>query len=37
MLGYAFLSGIVSIQRSGAGPAGRQPIAMEEEEEEEEE
>ncbi|NWU09262.1 MTX1 protein, partial [Cephalopterus ornatus] len=35
MLGYAFLSGIVSIQRSGVGPAGRQPIAMEEEEEEE--
>ncbi|NWS18263.1 MTX1 protein, partial [Pachyramphus minor] len=34
MLGYAFLSGIVSIQR-GVGPAGRQPIAMEEEEEEE--
>ncbi|KAJ7397757.1 Metaxin-1 [Pitangus sulphuratus] len=37
MLGYAFLSGIVSIQRGGVGPAGRQPIAMEEEEEEEEE
>ncbi|KAF1601455.1 Metaxin-1, partial [Eudyptes chrysocome] len=35
MLGYAFLSGIVSIQRSGTGPAGRQPIALEEEEEEE--
>ncbi|NXT45492.1 MTX1 protein, partial [Pluvianellus socialis] len=35
MLGYAFLSGIVSIQRSGAGPAGRQPIALAEEEEEE--
>ncbi|NXT93034.1 MTX1 protein, partial [Anhinga rufa] len=35
MLGYAFLSGIVSIQRGGAGPAGRQPIALEEEEEEE--
>ncbi|NWR38776.1 MTX1 protein, partial [Tachuris rubrigastra] len=35
MLGYAFLSGIVSIQRGGVGPAGRQPIAMEEEEEEE--
>ncbi|NXE84541.1 MTX1 protein, partial [Cochlearius cochlearius] len=35
MLGYAFLSGIVSIQRSGAGPAGRQPVALEEEEEEE--
>lgn len=34
MLGYAFLSGIVSIQRSGVGPAGRQPIALEEEEEE---
>ncbi|XP_074385658.1 metaxin-1 isoform X1 [Zonotrichia albicollis] len=37
MLGYAFLSGIVSIQRGSVGPAGRQPIAMEEEEEEEEE
>ncbi|XP_029814016.1 metaxin-1 [Manacus vitellinus] len=37
MLGYAFLSGIVSIQRGGVGPAGRQPIAMGEEEEEEEE
>ncbi|NWW95535.1 MTX1 protein, partial [Rhynochetos jubatus] len=38
MLGYAFLSGIVSIQRGGGGgvrPAGRQPIALEEEEEEE--
>ncbi|NWY35088.1 MTX1 protein, partial [Pheucticus melanocephalus] len=36
MLGYAFLSGIVSIQRSSSvGPAGRQPITMEEEEEEE--
>ncbi|NXP29119.1 MTX1 protein, partial [Scytalopus superciliaris] len=35
MLGYAFLSGIVSIQRGGVGPAGRQSIAMEEEEEEE--
>ncbi|NXK88872.1 MTX1 protein, partial [Formicarius rufipectus] len=35
MLGYAFLSGIVSIQRGSVGPAGRQPIAMEEEEEEE--
>ncbi|NXW85834.1 MTX1 protein, partial [Alopecoenas beccarii] len=35
MLAYAFLSGIVSIQRGGAGPAARQPIAMEEEEEEE--
>ncbi|NXL38830.1 MTX1 protein, partial [Glaucidium brasilianum] len=35
MLGYAFLSGIVSIQRGGAGPAARQPIALEEEEEEE--
>ncbi|NXJ86127.1 MTX1 protein, partial [Trogon melanurus] len=35
MLGYAFLSGIVSIQRGDAGPAGRQPIALEEEEEEE--
>ncbi|NXS03666.1 MTX1 protein, partial [Oxylabes madagascariensis] len=34
MLGYAFLSGIVSIQRGGVGPAGRQPVAMEEEEEE---
>ncbi|XP_040395244.1 metaxin-1 [Cygnus olor] len=37
MLGYAFLSGIVSIQRGAVGPAGRQPIALEEEEEEEEE
>ncbi|NWW47729.1 MTX1 protein, partial [Pedionomus torquatus] len=35
MLGYAFLSGIVTIQRGGAGPAGRQPIALAEEEEEE--
>ncbi|NXR95922.1 MTX1 protein, partial [Hypocryptadius cinnamomeus] len=35
MLGYAFLSGIVSIQRGGVGPAGRQPVALEEEEEEE--
>ncbi|NXJ70408.1 MTX1 protein, partial [Rostratula benghalensis] len=35
MLGYAFLSGIVSIQRGGAGPAGRQPISLAEEEEEE--
>ncbi|NWW76683.1 MTX1 protein, partial [Climacteris rufus] len=35
MLGYAFLSGIVSIQRGGVGPAGRQPITLEEEEEEE--
>ncbi|NXL51741.1 MTX1 protein, partial [Podilymbus podiceps] len=35
MLGYAFLSGIVSIQRAGVGPAGRQPLALEEEEEEE--
>ncbi|NXF51920.1 MTX1 protein, partial [Oceanites oceanicus] len=35
MLGYAFLSGIVSIQRGGAGPAGHQPMALEEEEEEE--
>ncbi|KAF1457248.1 Metaxin-1, partial [Pygoscelis antarcticus] len=35
MLGYAFLSGIVSIQRGGTGPAGHQPIALEEEEEEE--
>ncbi|NXQ51689.1 MTX1 protein, partial [Anthoscopus minutus] len=35
MLGYAFLSGIVSIQRGSVGPAGRQPIALEEEEEEE--
>ncbi|NWZ28731.1 MTX1 protein, partial [Asarcornis scutulata] len=35
MLGYAFLSGIVSIQRGAVGPAGRQPIALEEEEEEE--
>ncbi|NXK14546.1 MTX1 protein, partial [Herpetotheres cachinnans] len=35
MLGYAFLSGIVSIQRSGTRPAGRQPITLEEEEEEE--
>uniref|UniRef100_A0A674GW23 Metaxin-1 n=1 Tax=Taeniopygia guttata TaxID=59729 RepID=A0A674GW23_TAEGU len=37
MLGYAFLSGIVSIQRGSVGPAGRQPITLEEEEEEEEE
>ncbi|KAK2518178.1 metaxin-1 isoform X2 [Columba livia] len=37
MLAYAFLSGIVSIQRGSTGPAARQPIAMEEEEEEEEE
>ncbi|CAN8206796.1 unnamed protein product [Coccothraustes coccothraustes] len=39
MLGYAFLSGIVSIQRGSVGPASRQPItpALEEEEEEEEE
>ncbi|NXI44314.1 MTX1 protein, partial [Galbula dea] len=35
MLGYAFLSGIISIQRGGTGPAGRQPITLEEEEEEE--
>ncbi|NXR35192.1 MTX1 protein, partial [Zosterops hypoxanthus] len=35
MLGYAFLSGIVSIQRGSVGPAGRQPITLEEEEEEE--
>ncbi|NXK69139.1 MTX1 protein, partial [Sylvietta virens] len=35
MLGYAFLSGIVSIQRGSVGPAGRQPVALEEEEEEE--
>ncbi|NXP52806.1 MTX1 protein, partial [Heliornis fulica] len=35
MLGYAFLSGIVSIQRGGTGPSGRQPITLEEEEEEE--
>ncbi|NXE30546.1 MTX1 protein, partial [Ardeotis kori] len=35
MVGYAFLSGIISIQRGGAGPAGHQPIALEEEEEEE--
>ncbi|NXF41437.1 MTX1 protein, partial [Nyctibius bracteatus] len=36
MLGYAFLSGIVSIQRGGSvGPGGRQPMALEEEEEEE--
>ncbi|NWZ96591.1 MTX1 protein, partial [Nesospiza acunhae] len=35
MLGYAFLSGIISIQRGSVGPAGQQPIAMEEEEEEE--
>ncbi|NWR78330.1 MTX1 protein, partial [Centropus unirufus] len=35
MLGYAFLSGIVSIQRGGVGPAGHQPIALEGEEEEE--
>ncbi|KAM9623350.1 metaxin-1 isoform 2-T2 [Morphnus guianensis] len=37
MLGYAFLSGIVSIQRGGPGLAGHQPITLEEEEEEEEE
>ncbi|NXG64349.1 MTX1 protein, partial [Hemiprocne comata] len=35
MLGYAFLSGIVSIQRGSTGPAGHQPITLEEEEEEE--
>ncbi|NXG39201.1 MTX1 protein, partial [Dromaius novaehollandiae] len=35
MLGYAFLSGIVSIQRGAAGPAGHRPLAMEEEEDEE--
>ncbi|NXS65753.1 MTX1 protein, partial [Pandion haliaetus] len=35
MLGYAFLSGIVSIQRGSAGPVDRRPIALEEEEEEE--
>ncbi|NXM92214.1 MTX1 protein, partial [Oenanthe oenanthe] len=35
MLGYAFLSGIVSIQRGAVGPPGRQPVALEEEEEEE--
>ncbi|NXP02614.1 MTX1 protein, partial [Thinocorus orbignyianus] len=35
MLGYAFLSGIVTIQRGGTGPAGRQPITLAEEEEEE--
>ncbi|NWW32265.1 MTX1 protein, partial [Panurus biarmicus] len=35
MLGYAFLSGIVSIQRGSVGPAGRQPVTLEEEEEEE--
>ncbi|NXW23840.1 MTX1 protein, partial [Circaetus pectoralis] len=35
MLGYAFLSGIISIQRGGMGLAGRQPITLEEEEEEE--
>ncbi|NXB52602.1 MTX1 protein, partial [Leucopsar rothschildi] len=35
MLGYAFLSGIVSIQRGSMEPAGRQPVALEEEEEEE--
>ncbi|NWW26035.1 MTX1 protein, partial [Falcunculus frontatus] len=35
MLGYAFLSGIVSIQRGGVGPAGRQHVTLEEEEEEE--
>lgn len=37
MLGYAFLSGIVSIQRGGTEPAAHRPIAMQEEEEEEEE
>ncbi|EMP27993.1 Metaxin-1, partial [Chelonia mydas] len=36
MIGYAFLSGIISIQRGPPGAAGPQPIAMEEEEEEEE-
>ncbi|NXU20677.1 MTX1 protein, partial [Pardalotus punctatus] len=35
MLGYAFLSGIVSIQRGSVGPAGRQPVTLEEDEEEE--
>ncbi|NXH58090.1 MTX1 protein, partial [Rhabdornis inornatus] len=35
MLGYAFLSGIVSIQRGSVGPASRQPVTLEEEEEEE--
>ncbi|XP_075763419.1 metaxin-1 isoform X2 [Pelodiscus sinensis] len=37
MLGYAFLSGLVSVQRGAPGAAGPRPIAMEEEEEEEEE
>uniref|UniRef100_A0A8C4Y218 Metaxin-1 n=1 Tax=Gopherus evgoodei TaxID=1825980 RepID=A0A8C4Y218_9SAUR len=37
MIGYAFLSGIVSIQRGPPGAAGPRPIALEEEEEEEEE
>ncbi|CAM2108419.1 metaxin-1 [Caretta caretta] len=36
MIGYAFLSGIISIQRGPPGAAGPRPIAMEEEEEEEE-
>ncbi|NXT23928.1 MTX1 protein, partial [Syrrhaptes paradoxus] len=35
MLGYAVLSGIVSVQRAGTAPAGRQPLAMDEGEEEE--
>ncbi|NXA82537.1 MTX1 protein, partial [Thryothorus ludovicianus] len=35
MLGYAFLSGIVSIQRGSVGPASRQPVTLQEEEEEE--
>ncbi|XP_067169303.1 metaxin-1 isoform X1 [Apteryx mantelli] len=37
MLGYAFLSGIVSIQRGTAGPAARRPVTIEEDEDEEEE
>ncbi|XP_067395288.1 metaxin-1 isoform X2 [Emydura macquarii macquarii] len=36
MIGYAFLSGIVSVQRGTPGAAGPRPIALEEEEEEEE-
>lgn len=36
MLGYAFLSGIVSIQRQGPSPPGSRAIALDEEEEEEE-
>ncbi|NWH82937.1 MTX1 protein, partial [Piaya cayana] len=35
MLGYAFLSGIVSIQRGSVEPAAQRPLALEDEEEEE--